>query len=128
MNGPFGAGVGITNASSTFGGSVGGPSSLGKTGTGTFTLLGTSTNAGGIGVGLGTLVVTGTVAGPVTVNAGATLRGTGTIGGPVTINAGGTLAPGLSPGIINTGNLSLGGATAIEILGPRSARSTTTST
>ena len=34
------------------------------------------------------------------------------------MNVGGTLAPGLSPGIINTGNLSLGGATAIEILGP----------
>ena len=118
VNGPLGAAVGITNASSTFGGSVGGPSSLGKTGTGTFTFSGTSTNAGGLGVGLGTLVVTGTVAGPVTVLTGATLRGTGTIGGTVTIDAGGTLAPGLSPGIINTGNLSLGGATAIEILGP----------
>jgi fibronectin-binding autotransporter adhesin len=36
----------------------------------------------------------------------------------VTIDTGATIAPGLSPGIINTGNLSLGGVTAIEIQGP----------
>ena len=50
-------------------------------------------------------------------NAGGTLGGTGTITGPVTINAGGTLAPGLSPGITNTGNLVLAGIFLVEIEG-----------
>jgi hypothetical protein len=61
--------------------------------------------------------VNGTIPGPVVVNAGGTLGGTGTIGGPVTINAGGTHAPGLSPGITNTGNLALGGIFLVEIEG-----------
>jgi autotransporter-associated beta strand protein len=65
----------------------------------------------------GTLLVTGTIPGPVTVNSGGTLGGTGTITGAATINAGGSMAPGLSPGQINTGNLALAGAAQFEILG-----------
>ena len=65
----------------------------------------------------GTLLVNGTIPGPVTVNAGGTLGGTGTVSGSVTVNAGGTLAPGLSPGITNTGNLVLAGIFLVEIEG-----------
>lgn len=49
-----------------------------------------------------------------TVNNTATLGGTGTVGA-VTVNSGGTLAPGTSPGIINTGNLSLTSGSSLEI-------------
>jgi autotransporter-associated beta strand protein len=66
--------------------------------------------------GAGTLLVTGTIAGPVTVSAG-TLGGTGTIAGAVTVQGGATLAPGLSPGVINTGDLNLAGVALIEIEG-----------
>ncbi|HRE14695.1 MAG TPA: hypothetical protein PLD37_10920, partial [Usitatibacteraceae bacterium] len=65
----------------------------------------------------GTLLANGTVPGPLTVNAGGTLGGTGTVAGPVTVNAGGSIAPGLSPGITNTGNLSIAGTLVIEIEG-----------
>ncbi|HEY5805910.1 MAG TPA: hypothetical protein VIS56_00810, partial [Candidatus Saccharimonadales bacterium] len=65
-----------------------------------------------------TAIVTGTYGG-VTVNAGGTLKGTGTVGDVLVV---GTIAPGLSPGCLNTSNLTLlsgsiydfevGGATA----------------
>ncbi len=103
--------------STVFGGSIGGPGNFTKTGAGRLTLSGANGSAGTAAVDGGSLLVTGTVAGPVVVNAGGILGGTGTVSGPVTTNAGGTLAPGLSPGIINTGSLNLGGATAIEIQG-----------
>lgn len=45
----------------------------------------------------------GTVSGNVTVNNGGTLTGTPTIGGLV-VNKGGVIAPGSSPGTMNTGN------------------------
>ena len=68
----------------------------------------------------GTLQVDGTMPGTVFLDgAGAVLKGTGMVG-PVTSLAGGTLAPGDSPGIINTGSLSLNSATTLteEIFGP----------
>ena len=105
-------------ADSTFSGSLLGPMELGKAGPATLTLSGASTNAGGVNVGQGTLVLTGSLTGPVQVYTGATLKGTGTIGGTVTVDAGGTIAPGLSPGQINTGNLVLAGTAQFEILGP----------
>lgn len=50
-----------------------------------------------------TAIVTGTY-GDVIVHNGGTLKGTGTVG-DTTVNSGGKLAPGLSPGCLNTGNL-----------------------
>jgi hypothetical protein len=41
------------------------------------------------------------------VNNGGTLGGTGTIGGAITVNSGGNLHPGNSPGILNTGSVTL---------------------
>jgi autotransporter-associated beta strand protein len=83
--------------------------SLGKVGTGTLTLTGTNTYTGSSTVSAGTLRVDGSLAGgsAVGVQSGATLDGTGTVNGSVTVQSGGNLSPGHSPGIINTGNLSL---------------------
>ncbi|MDY0169155.1 MAG: LamG-like jellyroll fold domain-containing protein [Thermoguttaceae bacterium] len=74
-----------------------------KDGPGTMVLSGESTFIGGVDVDAGTLLVnntagSGTGAGPVAVNSGATLGGTGTIGGATTIEGGGTLATGTSIG------------------------------
>src|SRR5439155_20715620 len=49
------------------------------------------------------------------VNSGGTLGGTGTIGGPVTVNSGGFLAPGISPGIVNTGSLALSSGSTFTV-------------
>ena len=69
----------------------------------------------------GTLLVNspGSIASPVTVNSGGTLGGTGTVGNTVTVNSGGTIAPGTSPGILNTGTLTLtaGSTLTVEING-----------
>jgi hypothetical protein len=52
------------------------------------------------------------------VGSSATLKGNGTIAGPTTIQAGATLAPGNSPGLLTfTGNLTLAGTTTIEVKG-----------
>ena len=47
------------------------------------------------------------ILGPVTVASGATLGGTGTVSGTITTQSGGTVAPGNSPGILNSGNVTL---------------------
>jgi uncharacterized protein with beta-barrel porin domain len=70
-----------------------------KTGSGTWTLIGTNTGALPWTINAGTLAVNGTIANStMTVNAGGTLGGTGTVGN-TTIN-GGTLAPGNSIGTL----------------------------
>jgi hypothetical protein len=90
-----------------------------KAGSSIWTLTGTNTAVLPWTINAGTLSVTGSLANsPMTVNSGGTLGGTGTVGA-VTVNGGGTLGPGLSPGIINTGNLTLnsGSTLTIEING-----------
>jgi autotransporter-associated beta strand protein len=112
------AALAVANATNlTLSGAIGGAAGLVKSGAGRLALSGTSTFTGGTTVNAGTLLVNGTIPGPVTVNAGATLGGTGTVTGPVTVNAGGTLAAGLSPGVTNTGNLVLAGIFLVEIEG-----------
>ena len=54
-----------------------------------------------------------TIDGPTVIASGSTLLGFGTIDGPVTIN--GTIAPGNSPGIINTGNYTQTATSTLEI-------------
>ena len=97
--------------------------SLIKEGTGTLILTGANTYNGGTFVNEGILLVnntngSGTGSGAVVVN-GGTLGGTGTISGAVTVNAGGTLSPGMSPGVLTLGSLTLeaGSTTLIEIDG-----------
>ena len=76
---------------------------------GTLTLAGASTYTSATTVNAGTLRVNGSTApgSAVTLASGGTLGGSGTINGTATVNSGGTLAPVTSPGVINTGNLSL---------------------
>ncbi len=94
---------------------------LTKSGAGTLTLSGVNTYSGATTVNAGTLLVNspGSIASPVTVNSGGTLGGTGTITNTVTVNSGGTIAPGTSPGILNTGTLTLtaGSTLTVEING-----------
>jgi len=109
------------NASSaTYAGVISGTGgNLIKNGSGTQTLTGNNTYTGSTTVSLGTLIVNGTTASSAfTVGNGGKLGGSGTVG-TLTIQSGGTLAPGNSPGIINTGAFSLnnGASLAMEFTG-----------
>ncbi|MCP3935561.1 MAG: hypothetical protein GY708_09350, partial [Actinomycetia bacterium] len=104
--------VGTNDGTSTFDGLIqdatGGPGSLLKTGTGTFTLNGDNTYTGGTTIDGGTLFANNTSGsatgtGAVNVNSGGTLGGTGSVGG--TVNNDGVIAPGTSAGILTVGNV-----------------------
>ena len=91
---------------------------LTKTDAGTLTLTGANnTYSGATTVSAGTLVINGNITSNVTVSSGATIGGSGTVGA-LTINAGATVAPGNSPGILNTGNYNQAGTLVAEITGP----------
>lgn len=79
-----------------------------KAGLGTLQLSGTSSYTGTTQVNAGVLQVTGSLGNTATTVAnGATLIGTGSIGGNVSIANGGTLSPGLSPGTLTVGSLTM---------------------
>jgi autotransporter-associated beta strand protein len=118
--------VGENNGSSEFDGSFTGLGynlggyTVGKDGSGTFTIGGNSTYAAGIThVMGGTLIINGAQPLiPVTVDAGTTLGGSGTVG-PIAAN--GTVAPGNnSSGILNSSNVtfSAGGRYIVQLSGP----------
>ena len=90
-----------------------------KDGSFTQTLTSVNTYTGTTTINAGTLLVGvgGSISGSTTtVNATGTLGGSGTTG-PIVL-AGGTLAPGLSPGILSSGNATFsGGTAAFEITG-----------
>ncbi|MDY3557349.1 autotransporter-associated beta strand repeat-containing protein, partial [Gemmata sp. JC717] len=99
----------ITNSAAvTASGVISGAGGLTKAGTGTLTLSATNTYTGATTASAGTTLVTGSIAtsSGVQVSNGATLGGTGTVPA-VTAVSGATLAPGTSPGVINTGALTL---------------------
>ena len=83
-----------------FSGNISGTGALFQAGSGSLNLTGTTTLGGGSFVQQGTLAVNGILNSQVNVAAGASLRGTGLITGPTSVF--GTLAPGNSPGTLNT--------------------------
>ncbi|MEN6496181.1 MAG: autotransporter-associated beta strand repeat-containing protein, partial [Thermoguttaceae bacterium] len=91
-----------------------------KKGAGTLTLTAANSYANGTIVREGTLLVnnttgSGTGSGSVTVETGATLGGSGTISGQISVAAGGHLAPGNSPGILHTGNVTLASGAYFDV-------------
>ena len=104
---------GSNGGSSTFSGVIqNGTGGLGltKIGGGILTLTGTNTYTGATTVSTGTLLINGptgsTAAGSAVTVSGGTLGGTGTVNGTVSLVSGGKVAPGTSPGILKTGNVS----------------------
>jgi autotransporter-associated beta strand protein len=111
-----GSGTAANIISSVISDGSGGPTSVVKTGAGTWDLAGANTYTGTTHVSAGTLLVDGTVVSPVTVDAGATLGGAGgTLSGSTTVN--GVLAAGnvTSPtGQLTVSNLAVGATGALN--------------
>ena len=116
--------VGLNNGTSEFDGTFTGTGygpgyTVGKTGSGTFTIGGNSTYTAGITHAFeGKLVVNGFQSAiPVVVESGTTLAGSGTVGA---ITDYGTVSPGNSVGILNSANASLSssGDFSVELTGP----------
>ena len=116
--------LGLNNGSSTFDGNFTGTGyapgwTVGKNGSGTFTMNGNCTfSLGIIHVLGGKLLANGSqLQIPATVDAGTTLGGSGTVG---SILANGIVSPGNSPGILSCSNVtfSASGALNVELTGP----------
>ncbi len=87
-----------------------------KTGTGTLTLSNVCTYSGTTTVNNGKLFVNGSTASTSAVTvSGGTLGGTGTVNGTISVASGGKIAPGTSPGILNSGNVSFASGSTFDV-------------
>jgi fibronectin-binding autotransporter adhesin len=94
--------------SGTFSGKLGGNKGLNKKGVGKIIITGNNTYTGATNVTSGVLAVNGSLGyTTTTVDNGATLQGSGSIAGSVTVNTGATLATGNSIESLGTGALAL---------------------
>jgi hypothetical protein len=88
-----------------------------------YTVTGNNSYAGATEIGAATVYANNATsslgAGGVTVLSGGTLGGTGTVAAPVTVQSGGTIAPGMSPGTLTVGSLTMasGSTFAAELNG-----------
>ena len=104
----------------TFSGVISGSGTLTRSGSGTTILSGSMNDVLASTVsGTAKLLVNGVLGGDVLVQTGGTLGGSGTTSGNIVVQSGGFLAPGNSPGLINTGSLNLqdGSTLSIQIEG-----------
>jgi len=108
----------VASGTSSFAGSITGSTAFTKSGAGTQVLSGNSSYTGATSVTAGTLIINGSNSASAVTVSGGVLGGSGTVGA-LTVQTGGTLAPGNSPGIINTGDFSLnsGAVLAMELTG-----------
>ena len=105
--------VGNNNASTTYSGTLSGPGSLTKIGSGTLILTATNTSSGPTTINQGELLVNGSLVSPVTVNSGI-LGGSGTLS-TVTVSPSGAIAPGSPPGTLTlSGSLILSSGAMLD--------------
>jgi fibronectin-binding autotransporter adhesin len=111
--------LGVNNGSSTFDGSFTGTGyasgfTVGKTGSGTFTMTGNNTfSAGATHLFDGKMVINGSQPqSTVIVDSGATLGGSGTVG---TIIASGIISPGTSPGLLTSSNVTFAASGTLTV-------------
>ena len=105
-------------SSTLFSGTISETGAFTKAGSGTMTLSGPNSYTGITTISAGTLLVNGSQPqSPVTINSSGTLGGTGTVGHVTVI---GSIAPGASPGILTSSNLtfSASGDFFVELNGP----------
>ena len=94
--------VGNNNSSTAYSGTLQGPGSLTKIGSGILAMSGTNTYTGPTTISQGKLTIDGWLPNSAVSVNGGTLGGTGYLGS-VTVNASGTLAPGDPLGVLNLG-------------------------
>jgi autotransporter-associated beta strand protein len=106
--------VGNNNSSTAYSGTLQGPGSLTKIGSGILAMSGTNTYTGPTTVSQGKLTVDGWLTNSAVSVNGGTLGGTGYLGN-VTVSASGTLAPGDPLGVLHlSGNLVLSAGAAMD--------------
>jgi autotransporter-associated beta strand protein/T5SS/PEP-CTERM-associated repeat protein len=98
-----------SSSNSSFSGTISGSGGFVKSGSSSLTLSGSNSYSGATTINAGTLAVNGSIASSaLTIANGGTLAGSGTVGNTI-ISSGGRIAPGNSPGILDTGDLTLEG-------------------
>ena len=117
ITGSSAATLNITNGlGQTYFGTIGGTTSIVKTGAGTQTLSGSMNYSGTTDVNAGRLNINGTKSGTgnVNINNGGTLGGSGSVAGATTVFNGGTISPGASAGNLTfTGGVSMSAGTYV---------------